>query len=301
MPEAFFNLPDADRRRLLDMGPVWARDVQGHRELVFAAYRPLLERAPKSGVEIARDLAYGAHSRQVLDVYRPAGAERAPIVLYVHGGAFVRGEKDSTPEIYANVCHYFARHGCVTLNVEYRLADAAPYPGGGEDVGAAVAWARAHAPRFGGDPARLVLVGHSAGGTHVGTYAFDPALASDLTGVRGLIFISARLRADVHADNPNAEAVQRYFGRDSASYDARSPVTHAAASTLPVQIAVAEYDNPWLDVYGAELAHRLGVARRRLPELVYVPAHNHISIIAHLNTEDDAFGASLRRFLARHA
>jgi acetyl esterase/lipase len=301
MSEPFFNLPADDRRRLLDIGPVWAQDVQGHRDVVFAAYQPLLERAPKSGTEIVRNLAYGAHPRQVLDVYRPAGATLAPVVLFVHGGAFVRGEKDSTPQIYANVCHYFARHGHAAINVEYRLADEAPYPGGAQDVAASVAWARANAARFGGDPARLFLVGHSAGGTHVASYAFDPALAGDLAGVRGLLLVSARLRADARPDNPNAHGVRAYFGEDASLYDARSPVTHAAASPLPVQIAVAEFENPWLDVYGAELAHRLGAVRGRLPEFLWLPSHNHISIIAHLNTEEDVLGSAMRRFISRHA
>jgi acetyl esterase/lipase len=301
MPESFFNLPAADRKRLLDMGPVWARDVQGHREIVFAAYAPLLARAPKADAEVVRDLAYGAHPRQVVDVYRPAGGSGLPVVLFVHGGAFVRGEKDSTPEIYANVCHYFARHGHVAINVEYRLATDAPYPGGAQDIAASVAWARANAARFGGDPARMFVIGHSAGGTHVASYAFDPALGGDLSGVRGLILISARLRADVHPDNPNAQAVRAYFGDDASLYDARSPVTHAGSSAVPMQIAVAEFENPWLDVYGAELAHRVGAARGRAPEYLWMPAHNHISIIAHINTEEDVLGAAMRRFVARHA
>jgi acetyl esterase/lipase len=299
--QPFDNLPEADRRRLLEIGPVWARDVQGHREVVFAAYAPLLARAPKGENRIVRDLAYGAHPRQVLDVYRPAGRTGLPVVLFVHGGAFVRGDKDSTPEIYANVCHYFARHGHVAINVEYRLADEAPYPGGAQDVAASVAWARAHAREHGGDPTRLFLVGHSAGGTHVASYAFDPALNGDLAGVRGLMLVSARLRADVRPDNPNAHAVRAYFGADEATYDARSPVTHAAASALPVQIAVAEFENPWLDVYGAELAWRIGAATGRLPEFLRFDHHNHISIIAHLNTEEDALGSAMRRFISRHA
>lgn len=299
--QPFTNLPAADRARLLEIGPVWARDVQGHREVVFAAYAPLLARAPKGDNQVVRDLPYGMHPRQVLDVYRPAGRSGLPVVLFVHGGAFVRGEKDSTPEIYANVCHYFARHGHVALNVEYRLAADAPYPGGAQDVAASVAWARAHAREHGGDPTRLFLVGHSAGGTHVASYAFDPALSGDLTGVRGLMLVSARLRADVRPDNPNAHAVRAYFGADESTYDLRSPNTHAARVGVPVQVAVAEFENPWLDVYGAELVYRIGAATGRIPEFLRCAAHNHISIIAHLNTEEDALGSAMRGFIARHA
>ncbi len=168
------NLPEAAQRELAALGPVWGRDIQRHRDAVLEIYRPVLRAAPKSGVTVTRDIAYGAHPRQVLDVYRPVDARRAPLVLFVHGGAFVLGAKDVNEEVYANVLYYFARHGYLGLNIEYRLAPEFQYPSGAEDVAAAVAWARRHAPAFGGDPDRVVLVGHSAGGTHVAGYAYDP-------------------------------------------------------------------------------------------------------------------------------
>jgi acetyl esterase/lipase len=58
----------------------------------------------------------------VLDLYRHERSAGVPVVLFVHGGAFVRGDKDVTGEVYANVCYYFARHGYLGVNVEYRLA-----------------------------------------------------------------------------------------------------------------------------------------------------------------------------------
>ena len=78
----------------------------------------------------ARRLAYGAHARQVLDVFSPAGARAAPVMMFVHGGAFVRGDKRVTGELYENVLHWFARQGFVGVNIEYRLAPEAAYPGG---------------------------------------------------------------------------------------------------------------------------------------------------------------------------
>src|SRR3546814_13558169 len=66
-------------------------------------------------------LAYGDHPRQLLDAYRPAGARRAPVVVFVHGGAFIRGAKDISAAMYANVATWFARQGCLGINMEYRL------------------------------------------------------------------------------------------------------------------------------------------------------------------------------------
>lgn len=295
--ESLGNLPEPARRKLAEIGPVWGTDIQRHRDLVLEIYRPLLAAAPKAGVEVTRGAAYGAHPRQVLDVYRRGGNANVPVVLFVHGGAFVRGDKDANDEVYGNVCYYFARHGYLGVNVEYRLAPESKYPGGAADLAAAIAWAKRSARDFGGDPERLFLVGHSAGATHVATYAWDPNLpARPDSGVQGLVLISGRLRADARPDNPNAGAVRAYFGDDESRYEARSPVTYAAASQLPVFLAIAEYENPLLDVYGAETLHRIAVARGRAPRFLRLPRHNHISIIAHVNSEEDALGAEMRDF-----
>ena len=293
------NLPDPARRRLAEIGPIWGRDIPRHRDLVLEAYRPLLAAAPKAGVAVTLDLAYGADPRQVLDVYRHRDASNAPVVIFVHGGAFVRGDKDIDGEVYGNVLYYFARHGFLGLNIEYRRAPAFNYPSGAHDVAAAVAWAKAHAREHGGNPERIFLIGHSAGGTHVGSYAYDPgAMPAGGPGVQGLVLISSRLRVDALPGNPNAEAVRAYFGTDESQYERLSPVVHGAGSSLPVFIAVAEYENPYLDVYGAELFYRIASARGRAPPFMRMPHHNHTSIVAHLNTEEDTLGSAIREFLA---
>ncbi len=220
-------------------------------------------------------------------------------MLFVHGGAFVRGDKDVTGEVYANVCYYFARHGYVGVNVEYRLAPESKYPGGAEDVAAAVAWAKRNAHALGGDPERLFLVGHSAGATHVASWAWDPNVPARADpAVQGIVLISGRLRADARPDNPNAAAVRAYFGDDESRYEALSPVTYAAASPLPAFLAIAEYENPLLDVYGAETLHRIAAARGRAPRFLRLPRHNHISIVAHVNTAEDTLGREMREFFA---
>jgi acetyl esterase/lipase len=293
------SLPEEARRELAAIGPVWGRDIQKHRDRVLALYGPLLERAPKSGVAVTREVPYAGHDRQRLDVFRPEGARDADVVVFVHGGAFVRGDKRVTSEVYDNVLYWFARHGCVGFNIEYRLAPESQYPGGATDVALAVAWVRAHAREYGGNPARIFLIGHSAGGTHAAAYACDPVVRpAEGHGLAGLVLISARVRADARPDNPNAAAVKAYFGEDESLYEARSPVTHAANLDVPVFIAIAEHENPLLDVYGAELLHRVSAARGRTPRFMRLPEHNHISIMAHFNTEEELLGREILEFFA---
>ncbi len=298
MSSAPFSSLPADAQRLMrDIGPRWAADIVGNRKLVVTAYSAVLAGIPDAAIASTKEIPYGPHPRHRLDVYRTPGLDAAPVVLFVHGGAFIRGDKDSTPEIYSNVPRYFARHGCIGINVEYRLAPEAAYPGGAEDVAGAVAWARAHAAEFGGDPAKIILVGHSAGGSHAGAYVCDPAIRPKHGhGVAALALISGRLRADALPDNPNAKAVQAYYGSDTSLYEQRSVVTHAANIDVPLFLAVAEYENPYLDAYTAEFAQRVGMSGRRFPRFVQLPGHNHTSIVAHIDSGEDLLGAALLAF-----
>jgi acetyl esterase/lipase len=294
------TLPDEQRRLMEQIGPIWGTDIGKHRDLVVQTYTTLLERQSDGGVRATRGIAYGPHERHKLDVYQTERGSRMPVVMFVHGGAFIRGARDVNTQIYSNVARYFARKGFLGINVGYRLAPEARYPDGSLDVGAAVAWARAHVREYGGDPERIFLVGHSAGGTHVATYVADPrARPAEGHCVCGIVLLSARLRIEARPDNPNAAGVRAYYGDDAWLYEERSPVTHAANIDVPVFIVTAEYDNPYLDIYGLELAHRLGELHKRAPRFTRTTRHNHISLVAHFHTDEEILGLEILDFIER--
>jgi acetyl esterase len=290
--------PETLRALMAEIGPRWARDLPGHSQRVKDAYAPLLAEAPKEGVVVTRKVAYGMHARQVVDIFRPTGARHAPVVVFVHGGAFVRGDKCVSTELYDNVLYWFARQGSIGVNVEYRLAPEAPYPGGARDVAQAMTWLHAHVAEYGGDPARMLLIGHSAGGTHVASHVFDPALEQVGCHAQAIVLVSARLRADQSPENPNAPGVRAYFGDDVSSYELQSPVNFAAWSEVPTLIVTAEFENPLLDVYGLEFAYRLAAARRRAPRYLQMKGHNHMSIVAHFNSGEEALGREILDFFS---
>lgn len=281
---------------MAEIGPIWGTDIRKHSEMVKNAYAPLLANAPMHGITVTRDVAYGSHVRQVVDIFRPENAINAPVAIFVHGGAFVRGDKRTSQYIYDNVLYWFARQGYLGINVEYRLAPEAAYPGGADDVASVMEWLARNATNYGGDPAKLFLIGHSAGGTHVASFAYDPALAYHGKHAAALVLISARLRADQSTDNPNLPGVKAYFGEDFACYEARSPVNFGAYSNLPVFIVNADYENPLLDIYGLELAHNIGLVRRKAPRYLRLTRHNHMSIMAHFNTEEEILGREILDF-----
>jgi acetyl esterase len=299
--EPFSGLKPEDRARMLALGPRWADDIVANRSQVIEAYTPVVAAASKTAT-IERDVGYGSNARQVLDIFLPKqtghGTRARDAVLFVHGGAFVRGSKSANGEIYDNVCHWFANQGLVAFNIEYRLADEAPYPGGAEDVADAVAYIRMHAARFGIDAQRMFLVGHSAGGSHAAACLFDPALAAriDPSAIAGLVLISARIVADVRPGNPNANPVRAYYGEDETQYRERSPLTHIARSDVPLMIAVAEFENPYLDEYGAQLFVDALRHRGVPPRFIQLRGHNHNSIVAHFNSGEVHLGNEIMTF-----
>ena len=123
-----------------------------------ALYAPLHRLPPYPGVRIARDLHYGPAERNRLDIFtaEPAAAAAQPVLLFVHGGGFVGGDKhDPGTPFHDNIGAWAARQGMVGVTMTYRLAPQAPWPAGAEDVATAVRWVRDNIGEHGGDPARL--------------------------------------------------------------------------------------------------------------------------------------------------
>ncbi|MDB5649557.1 MAG: hypothetical protein JWL62_1077 [Hyphomicrobiales bacterium] len=300
MTQSMPPIPSELRALMAEVGPKWRENVAGNVKMIVEQFSKVLKDAPRDGVEVTEH-SYGAHPRQCFELFKPAGdATGRPVVIFVHGGAFVEGDRNRSAEVYSNVSVYFARHGIVALNMGYRLAPDAVYPEATTDVASVVKWTKEHANELGIDPARLFLMGHSAGGCHVGCYAYDKRLQPEGGhGLAGLIIISGRMRVDNLPENPNARKVEVYFGTDAATFEDRSPVSHVSADSPPTFVAWAEFENPLIDLYCSELVYRLALAKRKGPPLVYLAGHNHTSAIAHINTADDVLGAALLDFVRK--
>ncbi|MTW18858.1 alpha/beta hydrolase fold domain-containing protein [Rhodoplanes serenus] len=142
------------------------------------------------GFSAVQELRYGDGPRGTLDVYAPPRAAGAAVVVFFYGGSWQSGAK----EIYRFVAAPLARRGHVVVVPDYRVHPQARFPEFLEDGAAAVAWAAAQARRFGADPRRLVLMGHSAGAHIAAMLATERRwLAAvglrpehDLTGLVGL-------------------------------------------------------------------------------------------------------------------
>jgi acetyl esterase/lipase len=296
------NLPDIPtelRALMATIGPTWRENVTGNVELMINRFSEILKNSPRDRVTVHRDIGYGGHPRQAFDVFLPdRPGSITPVVLFVHGGAFVSGHRNRTEQIYSNVLYYLARRGIAGVNVGYRLANDVKYPGATEDIATVVNWIHAHADDYNIDRKRIFLMCHSAGAAHAGSYAYDPQFRP-VSGnlLAGMIVVSGRVRADNLPENPNAKKVELYYGSDTAKLDAVSPVSHIDRDSIPTFVAWAEFENPLIDVYCAELVYRLADAKRKTPPSMWLAEHNHTSSIGQIGTSDDALGKAIVDFV----
>jgi acetyl esterase/lipase len=146
---------------------------------------------PRSGYHVVRDLAYGEGPRRKLDVYIPDHLTgKAPVLLFFYGGSWAFGSRDQ----YLAFGQAFASLGIVTVVADYRLYPEVTYPAFVEDGAQAVAYVHDHIAQYGGDPLRLFVSGHSAGGYNAVMLGSDPkylqGVGGDLSWLRGVIGIS---------------------------------------------------------------------------------------------------------------
>lgn len=264
------------------MGTALGPEVLAH---CLALYTDEQARLAAAMPPLARDCAYGPDPRQRLDLYGTPGPTPKPIVLWVHGGGFVTGDKggggrSGEPETWANasVGRMLARAGCIGAVMNYRLAPVHGWPAGAEDVGAAVAWLRSAGAVPGGGPQRIVLAGTSAGAIHIGGFLQRRADHAEL--VQGAVLLSG-----LYGYTGLGARDQAYYG-DPELYPLRMPRKAVVETRLPLLVACAEFDPPRFQ------AEFLGLMKERLewhgamPRATIVSGHNHYTMAMHLGTAD---------------
>lgn len=233
--------------------------------------------APTSDLEIRRDIAYGSHPRQQLDVYRlREGAPGRPVVVFFYGGSWDSGERAS----YLFVAEALASRGFVAIVPDYRVYPDVTFPGFLEDAAGAVAWARANAGRHGGDPGRIFLMGHSAGAHIAAMLALDPQFLA------GAGLAPAQLSGFIGLAGPydflplKKETLKRIFAPEAAIARTQ-PINFVSASAPPTLLATGEQDSVVSPGNTQRLAARLREKGVPVRELRYA-GYDHYTIIGAL-------------------
>jgi acetyl esterase/lipase len=219
------------------LGLVLATLSAGHQAVAAERARPI-------------DVAYGPSARQHLDVYLPPHPEHAPILVMVHGGAWTVGNRNG-PGVVENKLAHWGGRGWIFVSVGYRLLPESPPAEQAADVAKALATVQSLAPSWGGDPARVVLMGHSAGAHLVSLVAASPELARQAGAGPwlGTVAIdSAALDLTRLMRERHPHFYDRAFGSDPAAWRAASPTEQLAAGAAPMLLICSSQrlDDPCL-------------------------------------------------------
>ncbi|MBR1267670.1 alpha/beta hydrolase [Bradyrhizobium sp. AUGA SZCCT0222] len=259
-------------------------------------YAPLQEKEPYQGVKIERDIKYGADDRNLLDVFAPESrSSPRAILIYIHGGGFVRGPKRASGSPFNdNVMLWAVRNGYIGINAIYRLAPNAIWPSGAEDLAAAVQWVSDNIGARGGEPARIYMMGHSAGAVHVADYVSRPEFHKVKGGgLAGAILVSGIY--DMPATSVNDYRV--YFGTNASQHAEQSSLSGLLTTKTPLMVVAAELDPPGF-VQQFELLKQASCKRLSgCSRAVMLPQHSHMSEVYSINTADTRLTGEIIDFM----
>lgn len=196
----------------------------------------LLNQGAMAQSMLQKNLAYGSNRMQVLDVYAPAQAKGAPVILMVHGGAWRFGDKDMR-RVVDNKRARWLRKGFVFITVNYRLLPEAAPLEQARDIAQALAIAQRDAEQWGADRNKFILMGHSAGAHLIALLAANPELvkeqgASPWLGT--ILLDSAALDVPAIMNARHLPLYDRAFGNDPAYWDSVSPLQQLRQPGAPL-------------------------------------------------------------------
>jgi acetyl esterase/lipase len=252
----------------------------------------LLLASQESAVRETRDLVYCgetgcAERKHKLDLYLPKGETKPPVVLWIHGGAWVSGDR----AIYAELGRRFAEEGIGFAAASYRLSPAVKHPEHVKDCAKAFAWLHANAKEKGGDPDRLFVMGQSAGGHLSALLALDRSYLRDLKvpdeALKGAIPMSGVYA--IPALQPGRAGVLgsivSAFGSDPEECRKASPITYVKELSAPMLVLTETKDNflvrPGMNLFKAAFAGAKSV------EFADAEDRDHISIVAKMFAKGD--------------
>ncbi len=217
--------------------------------------------------------SYGPEARQKLDVYSPKDAKDRPVVVFFYGGSWTAGSRG----LYRFVGAALAERGIVTVLPDYRLYPQVKFPQFIDDGALAIAWVQAHAREFGGDPQRIVLMGHSAGGHEAAFLAYDRQLLQKAGArpewIAGLVGLSGP-----YALAPDTKILNTIFASPYTEAEWQ-PVRFVTAQSPPTLLVHGTADDV-VSIRHAEKLRDVLLANRVRVETQFYPGKSHSDTVA---------------------
>lgn len=282
---------------------------------IFGLLIPLVVLTPTNAQEVKRDIPYtkNADKRQTLDVYSPASGKNLPVVFWIHGGGWQTGDKGDVhlkPQV-------FNAKGFVLVSTNYRLLPTVDMGTLTRDVAKAIRWTHDHIAEYGGDPKRLLIMGHSAGAQLAALLCIDERYLKEeglsLAIIKGCVPVDgdtydipamievAESRARLHGLPLPTFGHRIKFGNDPAKHKDFSAVTHVAKGKgIPPFLILYVANHPDVTAQAQRLGNSLKEAD--VPVTVFGARETtHTRINADLGKPDDPATAALLAFMEKAA
>ncbi|HUR47038.1 MAG TPA: alpha/beta hydrolase fold domain-containing protein [Candidatus Saccharimonadales bacterium] len=251
---------------------------------------------PAAPVTAKKDIVYTTgkaedESKHKLDIYAPKEKPNAPVFIFFHGGAWRSGDR----ALYPALGYRFAKEGILTVVPSYRLAPKNKHPAQLEDAAAAFDWVSQHIAEYGGDPKRIYVGGHSAGGHMAALLALDEsylkARGHSVADIRGVISMSGVF--DLYSIGDSQSSV---FGKDPVRRKDASPLFHINGRTPPFLVTCCQWDYVPLCAQARQFCAALQKAGA-VARLNFTPRESHISEMIAITHEEDPTARAVLQFI----
>ena len=233
---------------------------------------------PETGLEASHDIAFGTNARDKLDVYRPVSSASSgttvpkPVVVFFYGGAWDSGDKSG----YLFVAEALTSRGYVVVIPNYRLYPEVTFPTYMDDAALALKWTFDNVAQYGGDPARLVVMGHSAGAQLAALVAYDGKYLQrsgiDKRRIKGVVSLAGPMDF-LPLTEPKLEFI---FPQEVRA--ASQPINFITGSEPPSLMLHGEKDTRVGIHNSRNIAARIS-ERGGVVETTYYPEMGHIGIL----------------------
>ena len=250
-----------------------------------------------------KNIAYGPHPQQVMDVYFPVKAltdkTPAPLIVMVHGGAWSRGDKNNA-SVVKNKMDYWTKQNWIFISINYRLVPDVTVQQQTQDIAEALIYIQKQAPNWHADSKRLVLMGHSSGAHIVSLLTTRPLwLTSQPKPWRATVALdSAAYHVEKIMQTRHARLYDQAFGDQPSNWRALSP-TSQLQQALPAFLAVCSTTRPDQPCTQAQQfiqhAQKLGTKAQLLP----LPL-SHFEINKSLG-KDNSYTQAVNQFIQTHS
>lgn len=282
--------------------------------IFFPPQQIVLAQSPSNGIKIYSNIRYNPVDGQpdstggiqpnahLLDIYQPEGCFSCPVVVYIHGGTWIQGDKGPFNERV----EAFTSQQYIYVSINYRLSPGYEFPAHAQDVASAFYWIKKHIQNYGGDPEQIFLLGHSAGGHLAALIALqerylDPfdLKPSDITGIIGLDSAAYHLPSLFYAEPENQLFFEMAFGNNLLDWAKASPVNYVRPGlNLPPFLFLVAGGRGVSETVNQDFYQKL-INQGYQAKIVQFPEKDHVSIDQDLGKAEDVVFPVVLQWLER--